>query len=113
MHALHVCDFSLAKGVLEPPGSSDCTIAVVSGRLRATRCEAPSPFLVLTELREIVFQLERPTLKRARVSVRSMLAFSASSRVCWSRPVHLIELSQSFLVDLGPLGARHQALFWW
>ena len=37
-----------------------------------------------------------------------MLAFLASPRVHWSRPVHLIALSQSFLVDLGPLGAMRQ-----
>ena len=31
----------------------------------------------------------------------------------WSRHLHLIALSQSFLVDLGHLGARRQARFWW
>ena len=51
---------------LEPPRTSDCTIAVVSEGLGSTRreftrCDAPSPVLVVTELRELVFQLERPT----------------------------------------------------
>ena len=55
------------QGVVELPRLSDCTIAVVSGE--------PSPVLVVTELRELVFQLERPTLKRTGVCVRSMLAF--------------------------------------
>ena len=61
VRALHACVFSLPQGVLEPPRTSDCTIAVVSGGLGSTRCEAPSPVLVVTELRELVFQLERPT----------------------------------------------------
>ena len=51
----------LPEGVLEPPRISDCTIAVVSGGLGSTRCEAPSPFLVVTELCELVIRLERPT----------------------------------------------------
>ena len=34
-----------------------------------------------------------------------MLSFLASPGACRSRPVHLIALSQSFLVDLGPQGA--------
>ena len=58
--ALHACVFSLLQGLLEPPRTSDCTIAVVSGGLRSTGCEAPSPVLVVTELRELFFQLERP-----------------------------------------------------
>ena len=53
--------YSLDKGVLEPPRSSDCTTVVVSEGLGSTKCEAPSPVLVVTELRELVFQLERPT----------------------------------------------------
>ena len=61
VRALHACVFSLPQGVLEPPRTSDCTIVVVSGGLGSTRCEAPSPVLVVTELRELVFQLERPT----------------------------------------------------
>ena len=49
------------QGMLEPPRTSDCTIAVVFGGLGSTWCEAPSQVLVVTELRELVFQLERPT----------------------------------------------------
>ena len=60
---------------MEPPRTSDCTTAVVSGGLASTKCEAPSPVLVLTELRELVFQLERPTRKRTIVRVRSMPSF--------------------------------------
>ena len=63
-------------------------------------CEAPSTFLVVTELRELVFQLERPTQKHTGVCVRPVLAFLDTFGVCWSRPVHMIALSQSFLVDL-------------
>ena len=74
---------------------------------------ASSPVLVVTELRELVFQLERPTYKHSGVCVRSILAFLAPFWVCWSRAVHPIVLSQSFLVDMGPLGARRQARFWW
>ena len=59
--ALHACVFSIPQGVLEPPRTSDCTIVVVSGGLEFTRCDAPSPVLVVTELRELVFQPERPT----------------------------------------------------
>ena len=58
---LHACVFSPPQGALEPPRTSDSTIAVVSGGLGSTRCEVPSPFLVVTELRELIFQLERPT----------------------------------------------------
>ena len=61
VRALHACTFSLPQGVLEPPRISDCTIVVVSGGLGSTGCEAPSPVLVVTELRELVFQLERAT----------------------------------------------------
>ena len=53
--------FFFPQGVLEPPRTSYCTIAVVSGGLGSTRCEAPNPFLVVSELRELVFQLERAT----------------------------------------------------
>ena len=77
----------------------------------STGCDAPSPFLVVIELRELVIQLVRPTCKRTGVCVRSMPAFLASVRACWSRPVDLIALSQSFLGDLGLLGARSQARF--
>ena len=63
--------------MLEPLRTSDCTIAVVSGGLESTQCEAPSPVLVVTELRELVFQLERPTRKRTGVCARSMLAILA------------------------------------
>ena len=61
VRALHACVFCLPRGVLEPPRTSDCTTVVVSGGLGSTGCKAPSPVLVGTELREIVFQLERPT----------------------------------------------------
>ena len=61
VRALHACVFSLPLGVLELPRTSDCTIAVVSGGLGSTGYEAPSPVLVVTELRELVFQLERAT----------------------------------------------------
>ena len=44
-----------ALGVFEPPRTSDCTVVVVSGGLGSTRCEDPSPVLVVTELRELVF----------------------------------------------------------
>ena len=47
--------------VLEPPRTFDYTIVVVSGGIGSTGCEASSPVLVVTELRELVFQLERPT----------------------------------------------------
>ena len=46
---------SLLWGLLEPPRTSDCTIVFVAGGLGTTRCEAPSPFLVVTELRELIF----------------------------------------------------------
>ncbi len=59
--ALHACVFSLPQGVLEPPRASDFTIAVVSGGLEFIWCDAPSPVLVVTKLRELVFQLEGPT----------------------------------------------------
>ena len=61
VRALLACVFSLPQGVMELPRISDCTIAVVSGGLESTGCEAPSPFLVGTELRELGFQQERPT----------------------------------------------------
>ena len=59
--ALHACDLAPPQIVLELPRTPDCTIAVVSGGIKSTRCEAPSPVLVVTELSELVFQLERPT----------------------------------------------------
>ena len=61
VRALHARLFNFSKGVLEPPRSSDCSIVVVSEGLGSTRCEEPCPVLVVTELRELVFQLERPT----------------------------------------------------
>ena len=61
VRALRACVFSLLQVLLEPPRTSDCTIVVVFGGLGSTGCEAPSPVLVVTELRELVFQLERPT----------------------------------------------------
>ena len=61
MRALHTCDFSFSENVLEPLCTSDSTLVVISGGLGSTECEAPSPVLVVTELRELVFQLERPT----------------------------------------------------
>ena len=60
VRALDACVFSLPKGVLEPPRTSDCTIAVVSGGLEFIWCDAPSPVLVVTELRELVLQQEMP-----------------------------------------------------
>ena len=113
MRALHACENSHPQGVLVLLRTSDCTIAVVPGGLGSTGCEGPSPFLVVTELPELVIQLERPPLKRTGVGVRFMLASLASPGACRSRPVHLIALSQSFLVDSGPLGARRQARFGW
>ena len=53
--------FSLLEGILEPPHTTNYTIVVVSGGLEFLRCEAPSQILVLTELRELDFKLERPT----------------------------------------------------
>ena len=61
VRALHARVFGLPQALLEPPRASDCTIIVVSGGIGSTRCEVPSPFLVVTELRELVFQLERAT----------------------------------------------------
>ena len=61
VRALHACVLSLPRGVLEPSRTSDCTFAVVSGGLGSIRSEAPSPFVVVTELCEQDFQLERPT----------------------------------------------------
>ena len=60
VHALHACGFSLPQGVLEPPRTSDSTIAYVPDGLGSTWCVASSPVLVVTELGELVFQLERP-----------------------------------------------------
>ena len=53
--------FLAAYGVLETPRTSDSSIIVVSGGLGSTGCEKPSQVLVVTELRGLVFQLERPT----------------------------------------------------
>ena len=50
-----------SKGVLELPRASDFTIVVVSGVIGSTGCEALSPVLVVTELRDLVFQLEWAT----------------------------------------------------
>ena len=61
VRALRTRVFLLPKGVLEPPRTSDCTIAVVSEGLGSSGCEAPSPDSMVTELREQDFQLERPT----------------------------------------------------
>ena len=61
MRAFHACVLGLLEGVLEPPLTFDCTIVVVSNGLGSTGCEASNPVLVVTELRELVFQLERPT----------------------------------------------------
>ena len=63
VRALHACVFSLLLGVLEPPRTSDCTIVVVYGGLGSPECEAPSPFLVVTELRELVFLTGEADLK--------------------------------------------------
>ena len=49
------------QGVLESPHTSEFAIVVVSGGLGSTGCGASSPVLVVTELRELVFQLERAT----------------------------------------------------
>ena len=61
VRALHACVLSPPKGVLEPPRTSDCTNAVFSGGLGSTGCEALGLVLVVTELRELGFQLERAT----------------------------------------------------
>ena len=61
VRALHACVFSPLLGLLKPPRTSDCITVVVSGGLEFIWCDAPSPVLVLTELRELVFQLEMPT----------------------------------------------------
>ena len=52
--------FGLPQGALDPPRTSDFNIAVVSGGDGSSWWKAPSPFLVVTELRELVFQMERP-----------------------------------------------------
>ena len=57
VRALNACVFSLPQGVLDLPRTSDCSIVVVSGGLGSTRCEEPSSVLVVTELREEVFNL--------------------------------------------------------
>ena len=61
MRALHARVLTSVKGVLEPPLTSDCTAVVVSGGLVSTLYDEPSPVLVITELRGLVFQVERPT----------------------------------------------------
>ena len=90
VRALHTRVFSLPQDSFEPPLTSDCTIVIVSGGLGSSGCDAPSPVLVVTELRELVFQLERPIGKQTGVCVRSLLAFFFFPRVFWSFPVHLI-----------------------
>ena len=111
--ALHACIFSLLQGELVPPHTSDCPIVVVSWGLRSAGCDAPSPVLVVTEFRELVILSEETDLK-AHLGVRALHACVFSPpRACWSPPAHLIVLLQSFLVDLGPLGASRQARFWW
>ena len=72
---------------------SDCTIVVVSGGLEFTLCDAPSQVLVVTELRELVFHLERATLNNTGVCLRNVLAYWASPKDFLSRQVHLIALS--------------------
>ena len=59
--ALYASVLSPTWGVLVLPRASDCIIVVASGGLWSSGFEAPSPFLVASELRELVFQLERPT----------------------------------------------------
>ena len=61
VRALHARVFGIAYSVQEPPVTSDCTIVVVSGGFRPTGCKAPGPVLVVIELCELVFQLERRT----------------------------------------------------
>ena len=61
VRALRTRVFSPPQGSLKPPNTSECTIVVVSDGLGSTRSEAQSPVFVVTELREIKFQLERPT----------------------------------------------------
>ena len=63
VRALHACVFSLLLGLLKPLRTSDCTIVVVSGGIGSTRCEEPSPVLVETELRELVFSTVEADLK--------------------------------------------------
>ena len=65
----------------------------VVGKWGPLGARRPSQVLVVTELRELVFHLERPTCKHTGGCVRSILAFLASPRVCWSRHEHLIALS--------------------
>ena len=61
VRALHACVISPPLDALELPRTSDYTIAVVSCELGSTGFEQPRPVLVVTELWELVFQLERPT----------------------------------------------------
>ena len=61
VRALHARVLSLSQGVFEPPLIFDCTVVDVSGGIGSTGCEAPSPLLVVSELWELVFQLESPT----------------------------------------------------
>ena len=53
VRALHACVFGLSQGVPEPHRLFYCAVVVVSGKLEFTRSEAPSPVLVVTELREL------------------------------------------------------------
>ena len=66
MYALLVAFVLRPQGVLEPLRTSDCTAVVVSGVHGSTECEAPSSVLVLTELRELVFQLAKQLQLYAR-----------------------------------------------
>ena len=61
MRTLHARVFSLPRVCWSRPVHLICTIMVVSGGIESPRCEAPSPVLVVIELRDLVFQLERPT----------------------------------------------------
>ena len=61
VRALNVCVLRVPQGVLDLPRTSDGTTVVVSGGLGSTGCVASSPVLVVTELRELGFQLERLT----------------------------------------------------
>ena len=61
VRALHARVFRLHRSILEPPRTSDETIVVVSRGLEFTRCEEPSPVLLVTEFRDLSFQLERAT----------------------------------------------------
>ena len=61
VRALHACVLSLTQGVLEPPRTSDCTIVIVYGGLEFFLVRCAKPGFRVSELRELVFQLERAT----------------------------------------------------